>query len=47
MTDMMKVGCPYCGASSNEPCINQQDMSDMDVPHSERIAFAAVVGRNE
>lgn len=42
----MSVGCPWCGASSNEECIDQQTQQDMGADvHPERIQRALTVPR--
>lgn len=40
-----RFGCPFCGASSGEPCISQHDSTDLVEPHGERRRFAAVHDR--
>lgn len=38
--DVMRVGCPFCGASSHEPCWNDVLAIERLTPHPARIRFA-------
>lgn len=38
-SDVMRVGCPYCGASSREPCITKSG-ADAKEWHMKRVWLA-------
>lgn len=41
--DVMRVGCPHCGASSNEPCWSDVFAHERLHPHPARVRFALTV----
>lgn len=39
--DAMRVGCPFCGVSSHEPCWSDMYARERPWPHRARVRFAA------